>query len=226
MTRKLAGAMVGLCLLASCGGDDGANGLSTVMALSSEPAGASCPVDCTRVTPGLDLNRDGGLQDSEVTQTEFVCNGSAGATGSTGPAGAAGATGPAGVTGTAGATGPAGAAGTNGLAALLKLSSAPLGADCVLDPAEISATSYVCNGNTVAWVNVTGATQQATANRGYLAKNARGVTVTLPLAPAFGDTVAVAAAGAVWVARSKPSPSGSSHRLPTAANLWPPQTAG
>ena len=178
MTRKLAGAMVGLCLLASCGGDDGANGLSTVMALSSEPAGASCPVDCTRVTPGLDLNRDGGLQDSEVTQTEFFCNGSAGATGSTGPAGAAGA------------------AGTNGLAALLKLSSEPLGADCVLDPAEISATSYVCNGN------------------------------TLPLAPAFRDTVAVAAAGAVWVARSKPSPSGSSHRLPTAANLWPPQTAG
>ncbi|MEI8043904.1 MAG: hypothetical protein WCL11_21015 [Verrucomicrobiota bacterium] len=46
------------------------------------------------------------------------------------------------------------------------------------------------------WNNVTGTSQAAAVNNGYLANNAFLVTVTLPTSPALGDIIAVTGAGA------------------------------
>jgi len=46
------------------------------------------------------------------------------------------------------------------------------------------------------WQNVTGTSQQAATNTGYIANNAQQVTITLPTAPTVGDTIRVSGAGA------------------------------
>jgi hypothetical protein len=48
----------------------------------------------------------------------------------------------------------------------------------------------------VAWQNVTGTSQQAQPNTGYLANNAAQVTITLPTSPNLGDIVRVSGVGA------------------------------
>lgn len=49
---------------------------------------------------------------------------------------------------------------------------------------------------TLPWVVVTGTSQQAEANRGYVAANADEVTITLPATPTVGDIIRVSGAGA------------------------------
>jgi hypothetical protein len=49
---------------------------------------------------------------------------------------------------------------------------------------------------TVVWQNVTGASQQAQPNTGYIANNASPVTITLPASPNVGDIVRVSGIGA------------------------------
>jgi hypothetical protein len=49
---------------------------------------------------------------------------------------------------------------------------------------------------TVVWQNVTGTSQQARPNTGYLATNAAQVTITLPTSPNLGDIVRVSGIGA------------------------------
>ncbi len=51
---------------------------------SSEPAGENCAIGGLRVNTGIDADGDGALQDSEVTETSFVCNGAGGADGANG----------------------------------------------------------------------------------------------------------------------------------------------
>jgi hypothetical protein len=48
----------------------------------------------------------------------------------------------------------------------------------------------------LAWQNVTGTSQQAQPNTGYLANNAAQVTVTLPVSPSLGSIVRVSGVGA------------------------------
>jgi hypothetical protein len=48
----------------------------------------------------------------------------------------------------------------------------------------------------LAWQNVTGTSQQAQPNTGYLANNAAQVTITLPTAPNLGDIMRVSGVGA------------------------------
>jgi PKD repeat protein len=133
-----------LFTLNACGGGAngaaGINGLDAALRTSLEPAGTQCAGGGTKVESGLDADRNGTLDSSEVTVTSYVCNGSPGsagpagaagiagatgavgtvgaagaqgATGAIGPAGATGGTGPAGTVGAVGATGPAGTSGTN-----------------------------------------------------------------------------------------------------------------
>ncbi|MCK6547224.1 putative Ig domain-containing protein [Myxococcota bacterium] len=52
-------------------------GLTSLVAASDEPAGASCAAGGTRIDVGIDTNRNGTLDASEVTQTSFVCDGAA-----------------------------------------------------------------------------------------------------------------------------------------------------
>lgn len=95
-------------------GDAGANGSSALVGVDQEPMGAHCPNGGVRVTAGIDLDGNGTLDDSEVTSTEYVCNGAPGsATGSGGSGGSAEAGGGSGggvaSGGTAGAVGDGGA---------------------------------------------------------------------------------------------------------------------
>ncbi len=145
----LAVPMTAMLLLSACGGGDGdpgaagANGMSALMAVSTEAAGAHCANGGSRINAGLDASRDGTLDTGEVSSTQYVCNGGAGE---------------------AGVAGTSGASGGDGLSALVQMVDEPGGAQCaaggkairvgvdangngVLDAGEISSTGYVCNGS-------------------------------------------------------------------------------
>jgi len=169
-------------------GPAGAAGVSTLAAISNEPAGANCANGGQKVTSGLDTNGNGALDAGEVTSTTYVCNGSNGTNG------------------------------TNGVNTLLTVVTEPAGANCTyggqkigsgvdlnanqaLDPGEVAATTYVCNGapgTGISWVDVTGTSQQAAANTGYLADSASPVEITLPDTASLkiGDLVQVSGRGA------------------------------
>ncbi|HEX5747397.1 MAG TPA: collagen-like protein [Archangium sp.] len=131
-------------------GQPGAAGAGTLMRTSAEPDGTQCALGGSKFEVGLDANRNGTLDDSEVdaAQTRYVCNGAQGPQGEAGPAG-----------------GPMGPAGPEGKRALVKTSAEALGANCAtggikleagvdangnstLDTTEVDAalTRYVCNG--------------------------------------------------------------------------------
>lgn len=126
-------------------GSAGAGGKPSLVAVTTESAGANCASGGNKVRSGLDANSNGTLEDGEVQSTSFVCHGSAGAQG------------------VAGAAGAAGSNGTNGKNSLIKLSSETAGANCpfggkklevgpdtdssgILDSGEVSQTSYLCDG--------------------------------------------------------------------------------
>ena len=120
-------------------GPQGSTGLSTLVRLLAEPAGLNCPGGGKVLQHGLDANGNASLENDEVSDSQYICNGNAGVTGDTGPQGPKGDTGDKGVTGDPGpkgdkgdkgdsgdkgvpgdpgATGPAG---TNGLHALIRV---------------------------------------------------------------------------------------------------------
>lgn len=178
-------------------GTSGTDGLTVLVSVTDELAGANCTSGGKKVSAGKDANTNNVLDASEVSSTAYVCNG---------------ATGSAGTNGTNG---------TNGLNTLVAIVSESAGANCasggskatsgldtnangILDAGEITSTTYVCNGATgatgpagpgVSWVNVTGTTQQAASNTGYMANNAAQVTITLPPTPTVGDVVQVSGIG-------------------------------
>jgi hypothetical protein len=70
-------------LFLGCSGDDGsngANGISTLSKVSSEPAGTNCANGGQKIEIGPDTNANGSLDAGEVTDTSYVCNGTATAT--------------------------------------------------------------------------------------------------------------------------------------------------
>ena len=115
-----------------CNGEDGQDGLGSLVSVMDEAAGANCPSGGQAVRSGVDTNRDGLLQPEEVTSTDYVCNGATGADGEP------------------------------GLTSLVRQEDAAPGdcpfegrvvmtgldedRDGYLDDAEVMATSYVCNG--------------------------------------------------------------------------------
>jgi photosystem II stability/assembly factor-like uncharacterized protein len=89
------------------------------------------------------------------------------------------------------------AAGTNCALGGSKITSGlDTNGDGILNTAEVTTTSYTCNGTGFNWVNVAGTSVQAQPNTGYLANNAAQVSVNLPTAPHIGDVVEVNGAGA------------------------------
>jgi photosystem II stability/assembly factor-like uncharacterized protein len=60
-------------------GANGINGLSSLMAMTPEAAGANCQHGGTKVTSGLDTNKNSGLDSTEVSATSYNCNGAPGA---------------------------------------------------------------------------------------------------------------------------------------------------
>lgn len=57
-------------------------------------------------------------------------------------------------------------------------------------------SSSSASGGGIKWTNVTGTSQTAVGNNGYIANNAALVTITLPATAAVGQIVAVTGAGA------------------------------
>lgn len=186
---------------------NGSTPVRTLTATAVEASGTHCAAGGTRITAGADANGNGTLDAAEISSTAYVCNG---ATGATGPTGGTGATGP---------TGGTGAAGANGFTQLMAMAVEPVGSasctyggtritsgldidrDGTLAAAEITATSYVCNGSGVNWTNVVSDTNvQMASHMGYIASNTQSdVTFSLPAAPAIGDIVRMKGGlGAGW----------------------------
>ena len=114
-------------------------------------------------------------------------SGATGATGTVGSTGTAGAMGVAGATGATGSTGTAGAKGTTGVAGAM----GPAGPSGASGAAGTNGAA----GAGVTWVNVTGTTQLATSNTGYMANSTSLVSITLPAAPVLGDILQVNGVG-------------------------------
>jgi hypothetical protein len=98
-------------------GEDGATTLVTTIPLTEPEGGCDSGV---RIDIGLDDGDPGGgaadstLDELEIDETRYVCDGAVGASGSPGLGGATGATGAAGLAGVTGATGDAGPTGATG----------------------------------------------------------------------------------------------------------------
>jgi hypothetical protein len=92
----------------------GANSTSLIANTTSVLAGSNCAAGGFLLEFGNDTNGNGLLDVSEVTTSQYVCKGLAGATGPAGPQGATGPQGPAGATGATGPQGPAGPTGATG----------------------------------------------------------------------------------------------------------------
>ncbi|HZH14117.1 MAG TPA: hypothetical protein VE057_07125 [Archangium sp.] len=115
-----------------CNGEYEKKGNTYLMKMLSEAAGRNCPQGGTTVLGGIDVNVNGQLESTEVTTTQYVCNGSTG---------------------------------TSGTEALVRLDAAPANANCgqggtavksgfdadgdgTLGITEVTNTTFVCNGLT------------------------------------------------------------------------------
>ncbi len=107
-----------------CNGDDGNTSLTSV---TTEPTGKNCTNGGIKIDSGVDINRNGTLDDTEITATAYVCNGIDGNNSITK------------ITSEA--------AGTNCENGGLKIyTGIDSNSDGTLDDSEITATAYVCNG--------------------------------------------------------------------------------
>ncbi|WP_297868451.1 hypothetical protein [uncultured Flavobacterium sp.] len=105
---------------AGANGNNGADGKNALVNTTLEPAGANCATGGTKIEVGIDINENGVLDVNEIniSQTKYVCNGAQGPQGIEGPAGVNGidgATGPQGEQGPIGLTGETGPQGIQGI---------------------------------------------------------------------------------------------------------------
>lgn len=113
--------------------------------VTDEPAGVNCENGGVKIDVGTDDNQNNMLDEEEIDDTFYVCNG---IDGNPGAPGAGGGT---------------GSSGTDGNNSLVNLVNEPAGSNCtnggvrvetgvddndngVLDPSEVEAVGYVCNG--------------------------------------------------------------------------------
>jgi hypothetical protein len=138
----LALSFASVLLLAGCGdtdegsSSDAVESTPTLVRVDEEPAGDNCAEGGQAIATGPDENGNGTLEDSEVEETNYVCNGADGEDGETGD---------------------------DGADALVRLEEEPAGDNCAeggwkvlvgkdtdgdgtLSDEEVSETRYVCNG--------------------------------------------------------------------------------
>ncbi len=111
-------------------GNDGSDGLQPLISITSEPAGAVCPLGGQRIDVGLDVDDDGILDPVEVKSTRYICNGDSG------PAG------PASLVQTVEEL-PGANCKDGGMRFIL---GTDLNDNGVLDSNEVSLSDYLCNG--------------------------------------------------------------------------------
>ncbi|PIT83090.1 collagen-like protein [Limnohabitans sp. 15K] len=127
-TQYICNGTNGIPGLTGFNGLAGTSGLSALVVVAGELPGINCSTGGTQVSAGFDSNQDKTLNASEVTSSNYICNGNNGNNGSSGNSGlngtaglngtngATGATGASGLAGATGATGNNGAAGATGAA--------------------------------------------------------------------------------------------------------------
>ena len=169
---------------------NGTNGLSSLVSVVSEPSGTNCTYGGYKLNVGLDTNYNGILDPSEITSSDYICNGANGTNS------------------------------TNGFNSLVSIVSEPSGNNCrygglkvssglddgnnggiandgILQPGEVTSTNYVCSSAGINWVDVTTTSVQAVPNTGYLADSTAQVTITLPASTSLqmGDIIEVSGVG-------------------------------
>ena len=180
-------------------GATGATSLATLVTVTD--AGTHCANGGKAVNVGVDTNGDSALQSGEITSTDYLCNGATGATGTAGTNGAAGATGAAGLSSLLASV--AEPNGSNCTWGGTKITAGPdTNADGILELAEVTSTTFVCNGAPGSAGNVVDVTNalntgsiQANSYTTYLADSDSDMSINLPLAPAVGDTMTVSGIG-------------------------------
>jgi len=117
---------------------NGIEGKNTLTAVIKEPAGNSCENGGIKVNSGLDLNRNGVLEESEVTSSAYICNGVDGNTSLT-------------------RTTNENSGGNCGNGGLKIEYGLDINKDGVLNDSEVKYTTYVCNGlnGSLSLVNIT-----------------------------------------------------------------------
>jgi cysteine-rich repeat protein len=119
-------------------------GIDAAVRIQPSKADTTCAAGGLKIDVGPDTNRNGKLDNAEVTDSQKICNGASGMTGATGM------------------NGKDGASGTNGLSSLIVTSDEPAGPNCavsgvridsgldrdgngVLESSEIQHTSFLCS---------------------------------------------------------------------------------
>jgi hypothetical protein len=113
-----------------CNGNTGSAGLNSFVNLLNEPAGINCSSGGYKVISGTDLNENNNLDENEVQNTDYICNGDDGAAGINSLVNLIDE--------------PAGTNCTSG--GFKVLSGTDLNGNNILDENEIQNTEYLCNG--------------------------------------------------------------------------------
>lgn len=113
-----------------CNSEDGKSGKAYVVKMLPESAGSNCSLGGTAVLGGIDVDVDGQIGDTEVTTTQYVCNGATSLTGANALIRLD--------------TEPAGANCSQGGTAVK--SGLDTNANGRLDLEEVTNTTFVCNG--------------------------------------------------------------------------------
>jgi hypothetical protein len=107
---------------------NGLNGSNTLASLVQEPAGVNCTTGGYKLNTGVDLNNNNNLDPSEITNSQFICNGIAGNNSLVTL-----------VKEPAGSSCSAGGYKVN--------TGVDVNSNGTLDVSEIQSTTYICNGN-------------------------------------------------------------------------------
>ncbi len=111
-------------------GVDGADAFNSLVLVTPEAIGLNCATGGQKIQTGIDLDRDGVLDETEVTQTQYVCQGADGANGLQSLVKIMSE-----------------AAGANCVNGGSKVESGlDANTNAVLDVAEVQQTQFVCNG--------------------------------------------------------------------------------
>jgi hypothetical protein len=150
-------------------------GSSSLVKVSQEAAGANCAQGGAKIESGPDTNGNGMLDTSEVTSTNYVCNGGGGQ-----------------ATLTAVQVEPAGA---NCVAGGAKIQTGTdTNGNGMLDASEVTSTNYVCNGDAgAANGTMPVITQYGGVNSEVTSTNSAPVTITMGslAAPGVGTLLAI-----------------------------------
>lgn len=148
-----------------CNGADGEDGKDALAKISEEPKGENCQKSTgIKIEIGIDANGNGELDENEVADTQYICNGKNGSPGQQGESGEQGEPGKNGTDGAPGApgekgdqglkgdqgvqgeTGATGEAGKDGSASLVSVVDEPKGKNCASGGKKIEV-GIDANGN-------------------------------------------------------------------------------